>query len=234
MRLSKGKTYEEIYGLERSEEIKDRITLACVGKKRILHLISPAELKELCKKKTLKEIAGDYDIKYSSLANYAHKNGIYTRKAAKTIKLLQCEYCEEWFQGRIDKRRMNQKYFCTKKHYSLWMKTNSSFSNPETNPQYIDGKWKENDSWSYRKSPEYKEWRNIVFERDDWTCKICGARGGKLVAHHVLPQKDYPELIYDIENGATLCDDCHTHKVNGHEYEWVSYFQEAQQYSALI
>lgn len=55
----------------------------------------------------------------------------------------------------------------------------------------------------------YKEWRQSVFERDDYTCQDCGERGGRLNAHHVKRYADYPELRYDAENGKTLCVSCH-------------------------
>lgn len=60
-----------------------------------------------------------------------------------------------------------------------------------------------------RKSPEYKTWRKTVFERDDYTCKECGKRGGNLNADHIKPFALYPELRFDVDNGRTLCMPCH-------------------------
>lgn len=60
-----------------------------------------------------------------------------------------------------------------------------------------------------RNSKIYKLWRISVFERDDFTCKCCGKRGGKLQAHHILNFSDYPHLIFDIKNGITFCINCH-------------------------
>jgi IS30 family transposase len=60
-----------------------------------------------------------------------------------------------------------------------------------------------------RFTPEYKQWRKAVFERDDYTCQICGKKGGKLVAHHIKEQSNYPELRIVLDNGQTLCKGCH-------------------------
>lgn len=60
-----------------------------------------------------------------------------------------------------------------------------------------------------RFTPEYKAWRKAVFERDNYTCKICNQKGLELNADHIKPQSLFPELIFDINNGRTLCAPCH-------------------------
>ena len=65
-----------------------------------------------------------------------------------------------------------------------------------------------------RLSARYKEWRIRVFERDDYTCQDCGGRNGngkhyELNADHIKPFAKHPKLVFDLDNGRTLCTDCH-------------------------
>lgn len=60
-----------------------------------------------------------------------------------------------------------------------------------------------------RESGAYKAWRTLVFERDDYTCKECEQRGGKLHADHIQPFAFFPELRFEVSNGRTLCVACH-------------------------
>lgn len=56
-----------------------------------------------------------------------------------------------------------------------------------------------------RNSVKYKDWRDAVYERDDYTCQKCHIRGGALHPHHIESFAKFPALRYDIRNGITLC-----------------------------
>lgn len=66
-----------------------------------------------------------------------------------------------------------------------------------------------NENHRIRQSLEYRIWRESVFKRDDYTCQECGKRGVELQADHVKPFAYHPKLRFDINNGRTLCIDCH-------------------------
>lgn len=62
---------------------------------------------------------------------------------------------------------------------------------------------------------DYRDWRRQVLAASDYTCAICGTRGGKLHSHHVLPFAQFPSHRYEVKNGRAMCKPCHTevHKV---------------------
>ncbi len=56
----------------------------------------------------------------------------------------------------------------------------------------------------------YENWRKKVFMRDNFTCQMCGLKGGNKEAHHKKSWKNFPALRYHVKNGVTLCKKpCH-------------------------
>ena len=60
-----------------------------------------------------------------------------------------------------------------------------------------------------RNSPEYNQWKNEVKSRDGNACRRCGFENN-LHVHHIKPFKKYPEFATELDNGLTLCGNCHS------------------------
>ena len=60
-----------------------------------------------------------------------------------------------------------------------------------------------------RNSPEYNQWKNEVKHRDGNACRRCGFENN-LHVHHIKPFKKYPEFAIELDNGLTLCGNCHS------------------------
>lgn len=100
-------------------------------------------------------------------------------------------------------------------------------------PNYLDGRTPLNQK--IRGCQEYNNWRIQVFLKDKRTCQECGEKKRDLEAHHIKefhiifneflqtynqfsPAEDKETLLklaityqpfWDINNGQTLCEDCH-------------------------
>jgi len=75
-------------------------------------------------------------------------------------------------------------------------------------------------------SVAYKKWRIAVFQRDRYTCQLCGQKGGKLECHHIRPKYKVPDLILVIDNGCTLCMSCHRQIVTRREESFYYIFDK--------
>lgn len=81
--------------------------------------------------------------------------------------------------------------------------------------------WKGGISVNYKLGrSQLTKWRFDVFKRDSFTCRRCGdSRGGNLNAHHILSFSTYTELREIVENGITLCSECHKDYHNQYGYK---------------
>lgn len=100
-----------------------------------------------------------------------------------------------------------------KKGHSPW-NLGISVPSPNKGKKFPRGK----DHWNYKNGgdkdrrmsdPFYRDWRQTVFTRDNFTCQFCGSVGGELNADHIKPWAIYTDLRYDVDNGRTLCVPCH-------------------------
>jgi len=99
-------------------------------------------------------------------------------------------------------------------------------------PNYFKGEGKTPVKKLIRHLLQYKNWREAVFERDNYTCQECGARGVELHADHYpksfaqiifenniksLEEAIMCDLFWNLDNGRTLCVPCHEETDN---YMW--------------
>ena len=117
---------------------------------------------------------------------------------------------------------------------SVRMKNNNPMRSTKIRKKMMDtkektwdriGRKKHKRSYHTTQTKKYKEWRMAVFMRDSFTCQSCGIKGVLLEAHHIKEWAYYPKLRYIIDNGVTLCQECHklTRKFHGNQYKNVSH-----------
>lgn len=170
-------------GFPHSEETKKKISLAKKGKK--LNLSNLTE-EQISNRKEHAKVLG-----------YKNKG----RKATTEQKKKMSESHKGWKGYWLGRKQSEE----SKKKRSKTLKALNRKG--EKAPNWRGGTTPINQA--IRMSEEYKLWREAVFERDDWTCIWCGQRGGRLQADHIKRFTDYPELRFAIDNGRTLCEECH-------------------------
>lgn len=139
--------------------------------------------------------------KYCSKECWSKRNP----KASKRCPICGCKF------STYDKDAV----YCSRACYNKYKKTLVG----ELSHFWKGGRTKE--SKLRRTSTDYKEWRLKVFTRDGFKCQSCGSVGRNLEAHHIKEVCDYPELIYDVNNGITLCHECHKKTDNyGYKARW--------------
>ena len=77
--------------------------------------------------------------------------------------------------------------------------------------QFINDKYSVLSNKEIRYSPAYKLWRHEVFKRDNFTCQFCGENNPKKTyhAHHIKRFALHEDERFNIDNGITLCEQCH-------------------------
>lgn len=128
------------------------------------------------------------------------KNKLYTRIYPKVQ--IQCKNCGKI---RYVPPSRSMRPFCDRQCMAIYYDENHHGSNHwNWKGGITELRNRDNDS------PEYKQWRKAVFKRDGYKCVRCGNdKSGQLRAHHIKEYSIYPELRYEIDNGLTVCEDCH-------------------------
>ena len=78
---------------------------------------------------------------------------------------------------------------------------------------------KKRDTKYKRTSGPLKKWADEVKARDNYRCILCGSTY-RIEAHHILPvsHDHLRQYIFKINNGVTLCRDCHEKVHWGDQY----------------
>lgn len=84
-------------------------------------------------------------------------------------------------------------------------------------------RWKGGCKSRQRSRHEYVEWRTAVYKRDGYSCVDCGKKSSKglaiyLEAHHIKHWAKHIGLRFEVENGVTLCKQCH---IDRHKQERI-------------
>lgn len=115
----------------------------------------------------------------------------------------KCEHCGELFG--LEKCANNIAKFRTRRFCSTSCSAQalrpSGADHPMWKPELIE---KQRTS----RGPQ-ANWAKKVKQRDEWQCRSCGVKGGRLEAHHIDEFSKMVALRWDVENGITLCFDCH-------------------------
>ena len=102
------------------------------------------------------------------------------------------------------RRGMTKSCGCLRVEY---MKTKKGSDHPKYNPNLTDEERLKNRN--RMSDGDFRTWANLIKERDNYTCQICAKHGVNLNAHHLNAWKSFPEQRFDLDNGVTLCTDCH-------------------------
>lgn len=111
-----------------------------------------------------------------------------------------CLYCRKFFISYDYQKKVYCNNECRNKGYVYEFKGSKSHL-------WKGGKTKL--SILRRKNANYRNWRNAVMKRDNYKCVFCSKKGGDLESDHIKPVSEFPDLIYNVDNGRTLCLTCH-------------------------
>ncbi len=147
----------------------------------------------------------------------------YEWKGGKTKK--NCLICHKEFYATFSQIKLGRGKFCSRRCMGKW---ESKHWRGENNSNWKGGIAPIRER--IMNSDRYKQWRQDVFIRDNFTCQKCGDKtSGNLEAHHKKPFSKLLEEVrrylplfniydgailycplWDVDNGLTLCKKCHS------------------------
>lgn len=185
--------------------------------------------------KTLREIAEVGSVALRTVARWMERHDIERRNDGEQFSDCSGEKNSNWKGGAPTCQECGRERSRSSQARCWDCHAKRLESDPQTNSNYSG----QLDFTKSLRSYTKEEWRPKVFERDGYTCQECGDdSGGNLQAHHIVPftalrdqilmenaaeldldtEEGRSELlnrakndtrINDIDNGVTLCEDCH-------------------------
>ncbi len=196
--LCKGKTWVELYGEEKAAEMRKTIAEK--------HKVNPIFKDRVGEKNPYYK--GAKDSLYKHWGPKITEDGKRENEDGKIE--VKCTYCGKWFiptQIEMDNRIKELKregvgcnFYCSPEckelcsdyYQVLWPKNYKPYDNYSNN----------------RRIEVHPQLRQMVFERDNWTCQKC-EETKYLECHHIDPISKEPIFANDMDSCITLCKECH-------------------------
>jgi endogenous inhibitor of DNA gyrase (YacG/DUF329 family) len=136
---------------------------------------------------------------------------------------VRCSICTKSLTRNPYRLKEGSLVFCSNKCKGVWLKEASL---GENNPNWNETLTAEERAKG-RNFPEYYEWRILIYKKDGHTCVKCASRKN-LVAHHLDAYHWAKEKRTNVDNGVTLCKDCHGdfHREYGRYYNTREQFDD--------
>jgi len=207
----KGKSYEEIYGVKKSAEIKEKLSSSGKGKKYPKgsypnYGMRNKQHTERAKMKISKNSSYTQFKKGHKPFFYGYNDPEWKRKVSEGLKKSYKEgKWKVWSKGLTKKDNLSLREMSKKISEKYLGKDNPMWQGGISFEPY---------------SPEFnKKLKQFVRQRDNFTCKLCSSKS-KLSVHHI----DYNKKNNIFANLILLCRGCNT-KVNVNRESWKSYFE---------
>jgi 5-methylcytosine-specific restriction endonuclease McrA len=164
----------------------------------------------------------------------------YKREYHQKNRDKHLNYLKNWRENNKDKiRELNKRYReNNKEHLTNWnknyynnnkdqIKTKTKMYKINVSFPRLLKKYKEN-GFNFKSAKEMEharwEWSQVVRYRDNYICQRCGSVED-VKAHHIIPYVQDISQSLDVDNGITLCSNCHDRGNKGsiHNIFWVNY-----------
>lgn len=140
----------------------------------------------------------EFIVQFYRGAKYCSKKCKYKYQSSNIIKI-NCTNCNRKFERKehLIKRNKSNHVFCSKECAYTYNKGKNHYEYKE----HLHDK---------NLKLALKQWGIKIKERDNYECQLCKENNKEVLeAHHIKEKSKFSELIFDFNNGTTLCLKCH-------------------------